>query len=296
MKILLTGANGFLGKVIYKYLRPSHQLFTLGKRNCDFNFDLSLDKVAFETQFDLIIHAAGKAHQVARNLKEVNEFYQANVVGTSNLLMGLEKGNLPSHFVFISTVGVYGVQHGELINEDAPLLANDPYGHSKIQAESIVLNWCNLHQVKCTILRLPLIAASNPPGNLGAMINAIKNGFYFNVGGGKAKKSIVLAEDIAKYIIRAAESGGIYNLTDGYHPSFSEISYLIARQLGKKNVLNMPYLICRFLAFLGDWMGLNAPINTRKLDKMVSTLTFDDSKARCAFNWNPTSVLKGFTI
>lgn len=44
------------------------------------------------------------------------------------------------------------------------------------------------HNVVCTILRLPLLVGTNPPGNLGAMIKGIARGYYFNIGGGKSKK------------------------------------------------------------------------------------------------------------
>jgi nucleoside-diphosphate-sugar epimerase len=107
---------------------------------------------------------------------------------------------------------------------------------------------------------------------------------------------MVLASDISKFILAAAEVGGIYNLTDGCHPKFGELSRLISKQLGKRFVPNMPLFVAKLLAFIGDKMGPVFPINSDKLKKITSTLTFDDSKAREAFGWNPTPVLKGFNI
>ena len=137
---------------------------------------------------------------------------------------------------------------------------------------------------------------SMTPGNLSSMIHGIKKGYYFNVAGGNAKKSMVLASDIAKFILKAAEVGGTYNLTDGYHPNFNELSYLISKQLGKKFVSNVPLFVAKIFATLGDILGSKFPFNSNKLNKITSTLTFDDSKAREAFGWNPTPVLKGFKI
>ena len=128
------------------------------------------------------------------------------------------------------------------------------------------------------------------------MIKGIKKGYYFNINEGHARKSMVLADDVAKFILKAAEVGGIYNLTDGYHPSFYEISHLIANQLGKSYIPNMPNFIAKFLAKIGDLIGPKFPINTDKYLKITSDLTFDDSKAREAFGWDPTPVLKGFKI
>ena len=68
-----------------------------------------------------------------------------------------------------------------MYSENSDLLAKDPYGRSKIEAEAMIIEWAQKHAVKFLILRLPLIAGINPPGNLGSMINGIKKGFYFNI-------------------------------------------------------------------------------------------------------------------
>src|ERR1017187_1972730 len=232
MKILLTGASGFLGQTI-KYVLTEHEIISLARKAADINVDLALD-IPVLSIFDIIIHAAGKAHSIPKTETEKQEFFDVNVQGTNNLLKAIENSGVPKAFVFISTVAVYGKESGNLICEDEPLSAKDPYGLSKIAAEKLILEWCEKKNVICTILRLPLIAGHNPPGNLGAMIKGISNGYYFNIAGGKAKKSIVLAVDVAHAIPRIAEIGGVYNLTDGNHPSFIELSRLLANQLNKK--------------------------------------------------------------
>ncbi len=293
---LLTGSNGFLGKYIFNENIEKLEIHTLNRLNSDYNYDLGREIPLFFNDFKLVIHAAGKAHSFPTSDFEKSEFYQSNVIGTLNLLNGLSKNCTPEKFVYISSVSVYGLNQGENINEKSPLYADDAYGRSKIDAEGIIEKWCEENRVICTILRLPLVVGLNPPGNLGSMIKGVKNGYYFDVADGKAKKSMVLASDIAKFILLAAEVGGIYNLTDGCHPKFGELSRLISKQLGKRFVPNMPLFVAKLLAFIGDKMGPVFPINSDKLSKITSTLTFDDSKARKAFGWNPTPVLKGFRI
>jgi nucleoside-diphosphate-sugar epimerase len=296
MNCLLTGSNGFLGKIISSQISVVYNVFSLSRNGSVFNFFLENQVPNFNVQFDLVIHAAGKAHIVPKSESEKQEFYNVNVLGTKNLLDGLTKSGIPKHFVFISSVSVYGKDFGSDIDENTHLGALDPYGISKIEAERIVLYWCKHHNVVCTILRLPLVVGNNPPGNLGAMINGIKNGYYFNIGGGRAKKSMVLADDIARCIIDASSVGGVYNLTDGYHPSFDELSNHISIQLGKGKPMNMPLWLARIIATFGDLLGSIAPLNMNKLKKITSDLTFNDSKAREAFGWNPTPVLEGFNI
>lgn len=294
-KILVTGSNGFLGSCIYNEL-SNYSIKGLSRNRSYYNVDLSKNIPLFDESFDLIIHCAGMAHLSPNNLYQSKLFFDINVDGVYNLVKGLSKMSPLKQFVYISSVSVYGVNSGIEINEDYPLLATDPYGISKIKAEEIVKKWCLEHNVTCTILRLPLIVGANPPGNLGSMIKAIKTGYYFNIAGGNAKKSMVLASDVAKFILKAAEVGGTYNLTDGIHPTFNALSNHISKQFGKSFVPNMPLIMANLFAKFGDLIGNAFPINSQKLSKINYSLTFDDSKARNAFGWNPTPVLEGFKI
>ncbi len=296
MSILITGSNGFLASKICNILSNIDVIETLSRTNSEHNIDLSKEVPHFTKKIDLVIHAAGKAHSIPSNDIEKNEFYNINVIGTNNLLKGFSNSEFPKKIVFISSVSVYGLIEGENIDENHSLLADDPYGKSKIQAEEIIKNWCYKNNVICTILRLPLVIGENPPGNLGAMIRGIKKGYYFNIAGGNAQKSMVLATDVAKFILAAAEIGGIYNLTDGYHPTFKELSKSIGKTLGKPFVPNLPNFIAQILSKLGDLFGNEFPINSDKFLKITSTLTFDDTKARTAFGWNPSPVLDSFKI
>jgi nucleoside-diphosphate-sugar epimerase len=287
MNIILTGSNGFLGKIIRITLKSKYKISGLSRNTGEYKVLLDREVPVFSEVFDLIIHCAGKAHFVAKNEAEIKQFHDINVIGTKNLLKGLEKVGVPKQFVFISSVSVYGLESGSDIDEEESLSAKDPFGLSKIEAEMLITNWCKEYNVVCTILRLPLLVGVHPPGNLGVMIKAIQKGYYFNVGGGKAKKSMVLAEDVARFIPKIAPVGGTYNLTDGLHPSFSDLSHAIAN----KKLNNLPLFIAKIMGYLGDLLGEKAPINSIKIKKITSNLTFDDSKAR-NFGWKSQSVLE----
>jgi len=296
ISLLLTGGSGFLGSSILESIQERYTVFSLSRSVGDYKLCLEKNVPYFNHDFDIVVHAAGLAHYSPKDIVDVDLFNLVNVVGTQNLLKGLERRKIPDRFVLISTVAVYGVSEGYLINERSELNAIDPYGKSKVQAEKLVLQWCTENNVVCTILRLPLVVGLNPPGNLGAMIKGIRKGYYFNVAGGLAKKSMVLASDVAKYLLTASEIGGTFNLTDGYHPSFFELSENISRQLGKNRPKNLPLWLAKVLSRVGDLFGAKAPISSYKLRKISSDLTFDDSKAREAFGWDPTPVLEGFMI
>jgi nucleoside-diphosphate-sugar epimerase len=297
MNILLSGYSGFLGRNIYRNLSNYHTLFKIGRsKESDFLFDFkNLENIKFNNNFDLVIHCAGTSSNKNVNITTSDIYLNFNVYGTINFLKLLEINNkLPKYFIFISSVSVYGLEKGVMISESNPLLANDSYGLSKIYAEKIITEWCTKHNIICTILRLPLLVGIDPPGSIGDMINGIKKGLYFNIYNNFAKKSVLHVDDVCNALINVSNYGGIYNLTDGYNPSIYEISRLISRQLGKNKPLILPYFFVKIFAIFGDIIKL--PINTNKLNKLVNTLTFDDSKAKKVFGWNPSPIINKFKI
>lgn len=297
-KLLFTGASGFLGHctlpILYKTYEVVH---TIGLADDDdIKFNLAKDVPPINTHYDLVLHACGKAHVVPKTEAEKKTFYDVNYQGTVNLCTALEKVGAPKALIFISTVAVYGCEYGDLITEEHPLEGTSPYAESKIMAEKYLTEWCAKNGVKLGILRPSLLAGKNAPGNLGAMVNGIKKGFYMNIAGGKVVKSILMAEDIARLVPLVAETGGVYNVCDTRQPSFGEISMSVARQLGKGKPLNIPYWMAWCMAKVGDLIGNKAPINTYKLEKMTKSLTFSNEKARRELGWEPMDVLENYKI
>lgn len=294
--ILITGATGFLGKVITSELRArDYKLLTIGRQaENTIQADISDNdlNIHYSGPISIVVHAAGKAHSVPRTKEEIRQFFDVNFEGTKNLCNALIAANLkPAGFVFISTVAVYGLDKGELIKEDAILNGKTPYAQSKIQAEKWLSSWAETNGIKLAILRLPLVVGPNPPGNLEAMIKGIRGGKYLRIGNAAAKKSIVWAADVANIIPTVAGIGGTYNLSDGYDPSFKELEDNIAAALQIKKVKRVPYWFAKALALGGDLLGHRAPINSDKLSKITSTLTFDSSRAVNNLNWRPVHVL-----
>lgn len=295
MRIALTGSTGFLGRRLVLALKDQ-DLFTIGRGKVDIFSNLD-EPIANFPPVDMIIHAAGKAHSIPASKMEELAFYHTNEGGTLNLLSSINTSDLPRHFVFVSTVAVYGLTYGENISESCDVLASDAYGRSKIAAEKLVIDWCEAHKVAYTILRLPLVVGhDHPPGNLKSMVRAIRKGIYFNVDGGKAKKSMVWVDDVANLIRRLPGTrSGIYNLTDGVHPSFAQLSHAIGINLGKK-IYNMPIAFAKGLAVIGNIVGRAFPLNSERLDKIISSLTFDDSLAKKELHWQPSSVINQLLI
>lgn len=296
-KLLFTGASGFLGYNIRPLLEKQYDVYTIGLTDeDDIKINMAKEVPPVNTHYDLVLHAAGKAHTVPKTEAEKQVFFDVNYQGTVNLCTALEKAGVPKALVFISTVAVYGCEFGELISEEHPLEGDSPYAKSKIMAEEYLTEWCGKHGVVLGILRPSLLAGHRAPGNLGAMVDGIRKGFYLNIAGGKVRKSVLMAEDIARLLPLLAEKGGVYNVCDTYQPTFGELSASVARQLGKRKPISIPYWMAWCMAKVGDLLGKKAPINSYKLEKMTKSLTFCNDKARRELGWEPLDVLTNYGI
>lgn len=296
-KLLFTGGTGFLGKNTCPILDGMYEVTTCGiSTDAMLKANLAKEVPTLDQHYDIVLHACGKAHVIPKSEAEKQAFFDVNYQGTVNLCSALENVEVPRALIFISTVAVYGCEFGKLITEDHPLNGDTPYAKSKIMAEEYLIRWCQKNNVILGILRPSLLAGKNAPGNLGAMVNGIRKGFYMNIAGGKVVKSILMAEDIARLLPLVAEKGGIYNVCDTRQPSFGQISEQVAKQLGKGKPLNIPYWVAWCMAKVGDCLGTKAPINSYKLDKMTKDLTFSNEKARKELGWEPLDVLSHYQI
>ena len=294
-QVLMTGASGFLGHYFLDvYSKMDSKVFKIGRdQSNDLVCDLSSESPEIPIKiYDQVIYAAGKAHFLPKTEAEKKEFFDVNVTGLKNFLESIEKSEI-AQFVLISTVAVYGCDSGVKLDENTALLATDPYGRSKIEAEKIAIQWCKNRNIPILVLRLPLVAGSNPSGNLKAMADGLRKNRYFRIGNGNNRKSVVLAEDVAVFCSKlSSKAEGIYHLTDDDDPTFSEIDGHLAQQLKVKRIHSLPFWTVKILAKIGDFFGKKAPINSNRLMKMTSTLTFSCEKAKRELNWNPRKTIE----
>lgn len=305
MKVLLTGYPGFLASSIKGWFESKGwKVDTLGLLPFPQDGFSSGEHIVCnlakdiphlpQTAYDLVIHAAGKAHVVPKNEAESKSFFDVNVIGTQHILDALQM-NPPKAIVFISSVAVYGKETGDMIQEDSPLLATTPYGKSKIQAEELIRNTHFSKEVIRGIVRLPLIAGKDAPGNLGSMIKAIRKGIYFNVSGGKAVRSVVLKSDIAPFLYELGLRGGTYNFTDGRGISYKELDQKIHELIPCPKRPGLPYWLAWLIALCGELLSFvlrrPMPLDFYRLDKLINDLTFDNTKATKELNFTPRHVI-----
>lgn len=296
-KLLFTGGTGFLGRNIKPILDKQYTVTTIGIMDADMiKANFVTDIPSLPEKYDIVLHAAGKAHIYPKTEAERQAFYDVNLTGTKHLCEALEKVGVPKSFIFISTLNVYGDEPGNMCSEEErALVGSSPYADSKIKAEQFLTEWCQKNHVILTILRPSLLIGRGAPGNLGAMVHGIKTGAYLSIAGGKARKSMLMVDDIAHLVPLAADKGGIYNVCDDHNPSFGELEATIAKQLGKRKPISIPYWMAKCLALIGDVFSI-FPINSQRLEKIVTQDTWSNEKAKRELGWQPMDVIDNYRI
>lgn len=285
MSCFLTGSSGFLGSHLLTKIETQGYNALSPKR------EILLSALASCQNLDLFIHCAGKAHSIKNSAEEEKAFFDSNVELTKKLTSIINENAIRVNtFVFISSVAVYGREEGDRITEEFPLNGQSAYARSKILAEQHLIQWAKKAGVNLVILRLPLIFGENAPGNLGAMERAIKGRYYFQIGTGDARRSMIHVEQLAEFIPTLVGKSGIYNLTDGHHSTYLEVANFFGNK-HKKRIKSLPLALLKPFAKFGDVLP-KFPLNSYRLSKLSQSLTFCDQKARRELGWTGSNALK----
>jgi UDP-glucose 4-epimerase len=244
-RVLVTGATGFIGQHLLSYL-ISHgiEVRTLGRRAAPSSrgrldhriADVRQDFRSAAEGCDVIVHLAGLSDASASYDRPV-EFAEVNVIGTIRALEAARHAGIP--IVFASTMRVYRPSVRPL-SEDAPLSPVDPYGLSKLQAESWVESFNRLYGVRGTILRLfsvygPGQVAGTASGVVSIFLRAAREGSPLRVRA-RQLRDFVDVRDVVNAIAIAAtvppESVRTVNVGTGQATTVQELGDLVRRVVG----------------------------------------------------------------
>ncbi len=224
MKVLVTGASGFLGQaIVEEFLSNGVEVVGVSKTSGHFQADItvekSLDKLSKLENIDTVIHSAGLAHQFGKTPRE--KFFEVNVKGTENVLKLAETLQI-NHFILISSVAVYGDSSkfqtpDSKFQEESNCNPIGAYAESKYQSEIVAKQFCKDKNIRLTILRPATIIGEGDKGNVSRLITTIKNNQFYWIGKGDNLKSLIDKNDAAKACFSAAKNlkseFQIYNLT-----------------------------------------------------------------------------------
>jgi nucleoside-diphosphate-sugar epimerase len=225
MRLLVTGANGFLGQVILRDAIHANLSVVATDRhaqstteNVIYHGADILQPSSFSSiikEFDVIIHVAGLVHLLDRSKISPTLLMKVNAEGTKNIAHMAAKRDV-RHFILISSVSVYG---GVSLNNDENALCRpeNPYAESKLQAENHAIQIAHESGMNLTILRLTTLYGEGDPGNVARVIRAVDQSRFIWIGKGENFKSLLHREDAARACmaaIQAPASGiNIYNVS-----------------------------------------------------------------------------------
>lgn len=174
--ILITGASGFLGKRIVRFLQRTSDAYLLTTSRQQESFpnhlvrDLSDATAELTANVDTVIHFAGLgAHQKGNEV----EFNAANVENTIQAAKAAIESNV-KRFIFISTTDVHSTESQSPLTESSPLDPKSAYAKSKLAAEEALKELCKDSEMNLIILRLPLIYHIDAVNEFGQYIQMVK--------------------------------------------------------------------------------------------------------------------------
>lgn len=257
MKILVTGANGFVGSRTCLHLEEAgHEVVRVSHRGSSgYAADIG-DPSSFETldhieDIDTVVHCAGIAHRFGRVSKR--EFERVNVDGVRNVVEFCARKSV-RRFVHLSSVLVYGNSFSAVpITEDHELNPQDDYSSSKLAGEQAATIACSMAGIDLVILRPVPIIGEGSRGNVSRLVRAIDRGRFIWIGNGENKKSFVYVGDVARAIeasLVTENQHSIFNVVGG-DISVAELVRTISVSLGKPEArLHIPGSLARIgLAF-----------------------------------------------
>ena len=274
MKILISGAYGFVGTNLSKYLaEKGHECIALdvAKGNVDaysafYTWD-DLGKIDW-SGIDAVVHLAGKAHDT-KNVTKPQVYFDVNVGLTQKLFSACE-GKVKTFVYFSSIKAVDG---------------DTPYAQSKREAEK----WLNGRAV---VLEPAMIHGPGNKGNLNLLFAVVKHGIPWPLAAFENRRSFTSIGNICAVVqelCKGTVANGIYPMCDDEAVSTNRIIELIAESRGKRARLwRLPKGLMRFGAKVGDILHL--PLNTERLGKLTEDSVVDNSKIKAALGWDKMPV------
>ena len=282
-KILITGANGFIGSRCVAYSKSNNIPYTSVSRadlNDDNSIKFNLEKQNLEElildDIGTIIHTIGIAHDTSsQNSKKISLYKSINV----NLTVNLAKHALNcgvKKFIYISSIKASGEpQNGKCHAENYVGPCSNIYGETKRDAELKLLDLLKGKNLDLCIIRPSLVYGPNVKGNLKSMLNLINKGIFPPLPKVNNKRSMIHVDDLVSAIflfLKRNSRGEIFNVTDNrVYSSRSIYESLSYAQNIEPASWSIPKIIF-------DILGLILPSFKKKSSVLFNDSNYDSSK------------------
>lgn len=228
MKLLITGSNGFIGNYFINNYKSKYNIKTFSFLKDDIN-NLNCGDI------DVVFHLSALVHQMGG--ASASEYEKINVIQTIELAKKAKESGI-KHFVFMSTVKVYGEETNSKYTENTVCNPEDDYGKSKLKAEQ-ELQKLEDENFKISIIRTPIVYGYGVKANIKNLINLVNKVPVLPFGKIKNKRSMVYIGNLCHLVdeIIIQKKSGIFLACDDEPLSTSKLIDLIAKNLAKKTYL-----------------------------------------------------------
>ena len=299
MKLLLTGATGFVGSRLLQSLIKSelNKIVVTTRRNlpdlpiqcvCFLNEGLSgtANWTAALSGVDIVVHLASRVHVMEdKGLNPLAAFRSVNVAGTVKLARQAAAAGV-KRFLFLSSVKVNGeaTKPGRPFREDDKPAPLDPYGISKMEAEQALRELSSETGMEAVLIRPPLVYGPSVKANFAKLIGIVESGWPLPLGAVHNQRSLVALDNLVDFIVTCITHPQAANQTflvsDGQDLSTTDLVRGMAQATGvPARLLPVPVWALQAGATLlgrGD-----------ALQRLCGNLQIDISKARDLLRWAP---------
>jgi len=316
VKILITGASGFIGRHLSKYLSDKgfYVIGTYNRRKPEIvhNYFEALNIkdagskaswLPIVSRVDYIVHLIGKAHVFDKKNKSfLEEFRNVNVEITRALASSCLSSKSLKKFIYISSISAVTSSSNLPLDENSVCRPDTEYGMTKYEAEKVMQEI--LGELKCwCILRPPSIYGPGDPGNLSRLINLIKKSVPLPLLKIENKRSFLFIgnfnETVYRLIIRDDICFKKYVVADNEIISTPQLINLIAELLNKKIFMFSFRSGClsglaKICDSINNLYGVEIGINSYAIERLIGSLVIDNSRIKKDLNFDmPFSLQEG---
>lgn len=271
MKVIITGASGFVGVNLQNHLRTSCEVEKLSVRYINNQY--------FDFTTDAIIHLAGKAHDL-KKVSNPQDYYESNFELTKQLFDAfiVSEANI---FIFMSTVKAVADKVDGILTEETIPGPITHYGIAKLKAEEYILSKELPHGKRVYILRPCMIHGPGNKGNLNLLYQIVSKGLPWPLGAFENQRSFLNIENLCFVIKELLQNekipSGVYQVADDNSLSTNKLIKLLGASLGKKNqIWNINPSFIKSVARVGDHLQL--PLNSERLEKLTENYVVSNKK------------------
>ena len=241
LKLLITGASGFIGKhLLAELLKHDFDILAAVRSLADSPCPtFVLGKIDGKTNWsdaaagcEAVIHLAAYAHVTNPAKIDKAILHETNVEGTARLAQEAAKAGV-KHFIFISSIGAMADASNKALCADATCTPTTFYGQSKLMAEKELKSIAGKHGMEWTIIRPPLVYGPGNPGNMQRLLKLIRSGMPLPLASARNRRSFIYVENLVDVIVACLGNpkafGKTYLPSDGEDVSTPELIRKIAK-------------------------------------------------------------------